>query len=203
MAVSVPADLLTESNTHAASDRGPWIWLVELHRDSTNVLYYARATEDVVFDSQTYTAKAMRIDPIKQDATGGTQNFKITVQNVDQVMATYLEADELRDFPAILKLVHRDHLSTASNYLEYRGYIIAADLDKQWCTLTCGNYPLRKMPIPGGRYYRERCEWVFKSDECGYAGGQTSCDKRYTTCENTMTNHDRFGGFPSLPMERP
>jgi hypothetical protein len=205
VAITIPADLLSQKNTLVATGDGSWQWLLKLDRDGTNYLYYcAPSHENITFDSQVYTATTMEIRPPQTDMGGGAKNFHISVQNVDQTMVTDLEAGEFLDRPVELFVVHTDHLSTTSNFIpKIRGLIIEASVREDWCTFTCGTYDLRGVTVPRQTYSRERCRWVFKSDECGYAGGETSCDKRLTTCDSTMSNKSRFGGFPGMPMQRP
>lgn len=202
--ITLSSAMETQKNTLAGTENGPWIWLVTLDRDGTNYLRYALGMHsNVTFNSLTYSAMNGAVQPPQSDAMGTTKNFRVTIQNVDQTMVTDLENGEFLDRPVVLELVHEDLLSSASNVVRMRGVVISADVDEQYATFNCGTYDLRNAIVPACTYSRERCRWIFKSDECGYAGGQTSCDKTISTCENTMSNHDRFGGFPGLPMLRP
>lgn len=203
--LTIPADLLNQKNTLVASGDGSWQWLLKLDRDGTNYLYYcAPSHENITFDSQTYTAVNMEINPPQTDMGGGAKNFQITIQNVDQIMVADLENGEFLDRPVELFVVHTDHIATTSNFIpKIRGLVIEASTREDWATFTCGTYDLRGAVVPRGTYCRERCRWIFKSDECGYAGGQTSCDKLLATCDTTMSNLDRYGAFPGMPMVRP
>ena len=195
--------LIEQKNTVAATADGPWVWLVDLARDATNTIRYARSMEDITYNSNTYTAKSMKIEPPAADMAGSTRNMILSIENVTQTMITYLEAGELLDWPAVLYLVHWDSLSTATNVIKWRGKILSATCDNQWAEIVIGNYDLRTHQVPADKYNATRCRWRFKSAECGYAGAETSCDKRYSTCDTTMSNIARFGGFPTLPRTNP
>lgn len=200
---TLTADIISEQMALASTGAGPWVWLFEADRDGTNSIYYAKSRQNLTFNSQTYTANGMTVEPARSDAAGGTANFDVTIQNVDQVMITYLEAGELIDRPMVLSLVHYDHLDTATNRVDIRGVIISAAADEKAVTLTCGNYDLRSILIPNSTYSKLRCRWVFKSDECGYAGVETSCLKTPEDCEDNKNNLARIGCFPGLPLVRP
>lgn len=201
--ITLTSAMIAQKNTMAGTSEGPWVWLCELWRDSTNVLRYARAQENVTFDSQTWTANNLVIEPPSSDNRGTSKAFTIAIQNVDQTMVTYLEAGELRNQAASLYLVHADLLSAATNVVTWRGVILEAEASYEYCSFSIGSYDIRAGKVPASAYSATRCRWRFKSQECGYSGGQTSCDKRYTTCNATMSNVARFGGFPTLPWERP
>jgi len=197
-------DLIGQKNTLAGTEDGPWIWLIELDRDGTNSLYYAKTRgADVTFNSQTYTRRGMAVEPAKSDAAGGTINFTVTLQDVDQALLAYLEAGELSDRPMLLTQVHKDHLSSASNRIDIRGMVISADANENSVTLTCGNYDLRAVRIPNDTYSQLRCRWVYKSDECGSAHADSSCLKEPNDCENTKDNISRIGCFIGMPLIKP
>lgn len=48
--------------------------------------------------------------------------------------------------------------------------------------------------------YDVNCQWAFKDDRCRYSGGETSCDKTFSSCQ-ARGNVIRFGGYPSIPSE--
>jgi len=195
--------MIAQKNTMAGTISGPWVWLCELWRNDSNVIRYARSQKNVTFNSLTWTANNFRVEPPASDQRGSTKTFSLAIQNVDQTMVTYLEAGELLNQAGALHLVHNDLLSAATNVITWRGVIISAQATNDYVTLTLGAYDVRAASVPAETYNATRCRWRFKSEECGYAGGQTTCDKRYTTCDTTMSNLSRFGAFPTLPWERP
>jgi len=201
---TLTANLIAQKNTLAGTGEGPWIWLVELDRDGTNSLYYAKTRgADVTFNSLTYTRRGMTVEPAKSDAAGGTINFNITLQDVDQTIVAYLEAGELIDRPMMLTQVHKDHLTTAANRIDIRGMVISADIDEKAATLTCGTYDLRTVRIPNSTYSQLRCRWVYNSDECGAAHGDPSCLKEPGDCENNKSNLSRIGAMLGMPLVKP
>jgi hypothetical protein len=198
---TLTADIKDAKNTLHGS--GPWVWIVDATRDSSNVSRYALGTpQDVTFDGQAYTAKAGTFEPPEADSAGTLHNFKVTLGNADQTEAAYLELDKYRDQQILVRLVNLDHLDSATNCVKFRGVILSADMDELWVVLNCGTYNLRHAKMPGRTCRRVRCWHDFKDDACQYAGGETSCDHRYSTCEDTMNNLANFGAFPGMPLFR-
>ena len=197
---TLSANLTTAKNTLLGG--GAWIWLFEIRRDTTNISYYAAQREDVVFDSQTYTAKAIDIKPPQEDAQGTTARFTVTIENVDRVEIAYLMDGKYLDKEINVKLVNLDYVSNALDVVEYyTGVILQATANDQEVTFDCGPYDLRKAPMPGRRLSRTRCDHeIFKDEDCAYAGAETECDRSPATCLNTMANYARFGGCPDIPI---
>jgi|GEM_PF-3129635 len=187
---------------NALTGAGPVVWLIELHRDSSNISRLTTDIEDVTFDSQTWSKQNSGVGVIEADNEGTLKDVKITVQNVDLAMSVYMEASKFRNMPMSISLVEKNNLSSAADKVVFRGIIKRADVNEEppYVTFTCGTYDLRRETVPACKAYRCRCRWVFKSAACGYAGGETSCDKRYETCRDTMSNEDRYGGFPAIPL---
>ncbi len=48
--------------------------------------------------------------------------------------------------------------------------------------------------------YDVNCQWAFKDSRCRYSGGETNCDKTFSSCQ-ARSNETRFGGYPSIPSE--
>ena len=201
MPYTLSSNLESEKNTlHGA---GPMVWLFEMQRDSSNTSYYCRERADVTFNSQTYAHKSISFEPPEADSAGRQHSFKISISNVDQVEVAYLEAGKYLNQPVTVRHVSLNYLSSAADQVIHRGLILSATVTRRTAIFSCGAYNLRGCAIPHGRIYRTRCRWRFKDDACGYAGGETECDLTIETCRDTMSNEERFGGAPGLPILRP
>lgn len=181
---------------------GEWPWLVEIYRDSTNVLRYTDSQTDITFDSLTWTKKAIKVQQPEQDTAGSVFTFVVQVSAVDKTMAGYIRDDEIIDQSIKIIRVHRGTLSDSTAKIEWRGKVQKAVITKDWVTLDCGPPNLRAFSIPARRFDRTHCQHKFKGPECGYAGAETSCDKKETTCRDTMSNIDAFGAFLGMPNRR-
>lgn len=200
--ITLASAQITKKNTLHGG--GQWIWLLEVDRDSSNTLYYARAQHDVTFNGQTYTAKPIVLKPPDSDQAGSIFQFAIKVPNIDGVVGGYVKSGEIIDQAMSLIRVHRDTLSDATALVRIRGHVQRASISSRWVGLQCGPLNYREVILPKRRYLREICEWPeHKGDACKYAGVETSCDRLYATCLNTMSNEENFGGFRGIKVQRP
>jgi len=82
--------------------------------------------------------------------------------------------------------------------LMFTGEVDSFELDESEVRMVIGSRFTRW----GNQAYNKHsssCRWkVFKGDECGYAGGQTWCDRSYTRCV-VLGATATFGGFRFLP----
>jgi phage-related protein len=69
--------------------------------------------------------------------------------------------------------------------------------DSMWATFTLGASNPFNRRFPQARILKNHCRFIFKDAWCGYAGGQTTCDKTLTRCR-ALSNSIRFGGFPGV-----
>lgn len=55
-------------------------------------------------------------------------------------------------------------------------------------------------PLPARKQMRERCQWRYKGQECGYQGSLATCDLSLdgTNGCRAHQNQTRFGGFPGI-----
>lgn len=188
---------------HLLDGGGQFIWLFELQRDSSNTSYYTRERADVTFNSQAYTSKEIAIDPPQYDTGGTLSDWRISLDNADRVEIAYLEAGKYVGQWVTVRIVNREILSATANQVVLRGRIKSATADERVVVFACGANDWRRTPIPRSTMNALRCRWRFKSVECGYGGGQSTCDLSYDTCNNTMSNVERFGGAPGMPKFRP
>jgi len=179
-----------------------WIWLFDFEVDSSTTVYYTNNIEDVVFDSQTYTAKNIGLSPIKSDGGGNVQMAKLGIENPDQVMVGYLEAGGLLGNRIRARIVNTDLLTVAADRVLFRTTMISAVVTESYATLTIGFYALRKVMIPRGFYDRRYCRLKFKLHallgRCKYNGGDSTCLKSLADCI-TKSNSINWGGFRSIP----
>jgi phage-related protein len=69
--------------------------------------------------------------------------------------------------------------------------------DEKWVSFTLGAPSPFRVRFPRNRILKDYCRWRFKSTECGYSGGETTCDKTLAQCR-LRSNSARFGGFPGV-----
>lgn len=198
---SQDADFKTQKNK--SSNSPIYLYTIHDYDGAGNNLYFAEWDSDVVYDSITYTRFPIKHDEIPENSQGEIDNFRVTVANVNRIIQAYLEEYDLRGKKVTIQLVYADKLDNTDAHIDFIYYIdnYTATQDAVEFVLS-SKYDIIDLTLPNGVFNRNYCRWKFKSTECGYAGAETSCDKRKTTCKNTMDNIARYGGFPSVPTNR-
>lgn len=167
---------------------------------------------DIVFGGETYTA--IPFESSGWEITGGGQLPRptITIGNI------YLVASGLVNTYSDLVGAKVSRLRTLSAYLDNGSSpdptaIIGPDIffverkvrEDSFSVsfeLSCP-YDLEGLTLPSRRLLRNTCPWIYKSEECGYAGALPTCAKTLTDCQaHFPTGAVRFGGFPGLVEAR-
>lgn len=195
-------DSTFKSEKNKQANEPIYLYTIVLYNGLVN-LTLAEYDTDVVYDGVTYTKFPIKHGSIGENSQGEIDSFRVTLSNVDRVVQGYLEAYDLRGKQVIITLVWANQLADTDANIKFTYYIdnYSATQDNVTFTLT-SKYDIMDLTLPNGKYNRNYCRWKFKSSECGYAGAQTTCDKRKATCKTTMLNIARYGGFPSVPTNR-
>lgn len=201
------------SEKHQLFSTTAWLILLEVSVPTTptpTTLYLVRNTEDIVFNSKTYTAFPFEIDATKQVSKGEIPSILLRVSNVSRTVQAYLEAyDGLVGQEIVVRIVAKP--SGKNSYYEAVSWtyeILGCQADAYWVTFSLGisNPISRRFPLY--RYIADHCNWTFNSPavrasgsnagvECGYTGTDTSCKKTLADCQ-AKGNSARFGGFFGL-----
>jgi len=196
--LTLPSDLITEKNKlYSAS---ACIELLEVQMSETaQTLRLTSNNEDVEYDGQTWTRFPFEPGDIPEQGDGELPRLNIRVSNALRTIQGYIEQtnEGLIGDTVIYRLVHSDHLDQ-NPFLTAAFQILSLTCTAEWVNFMLGaeNFYFRRFPY--GTFRRNLCRWkVFKGSECGYAGGSTACDRKFSTCVS-YTNETRFGGFPGL-----
>lgn len=165
-------------------------------------LYYAEYTADVSFGGQIYTSFPITFDIVSENKSGGIDKVQVTVGNVSRLIGAYLEDYDFRGKKVSIKTVWADQLNDPDNYIEDIFYIDDYTADENSVVFTLASkFDVLDIGLPLRKYARNYCTWKFKSDECGYDGTETTCNKTKDACK-ARNNYQRFGGFPSVSSTR-
>ena len=197
---SLPIALILEKNKLATAN--PWLVTLDVTfpAPASTTLYLVANTEDVPFQTRTYTAFPFKIDIMDQGGQGEIPTFRIMFSNVTRVLQAYLEElDGAVGATVLIRWINAAYLSEDYAELELTFEVLETVADAQWITLTLGTDNLLRQNFPEYRYLAGHCNWVkrFKDVECAYAGAATSCDGTLDTCR-TLNNSPRYGGHPGL-----
>jgi len=179
------------------------IYLFEIQYSDTGWLYYTDWTEDITFDGQTYLAFPLRLNSISESGDSSINKVTVTVSNVNRRISAYLESyNGLVGRDVIIKMVWLDKLSDSNCYIEDKFTIDEVTVTEEVVNFVLApKLDVFQIELPRRKYFRSYCMWRFKSDECGYSGNETECNKTFQRCKE-LGNEERFGGFPSIPKRR-
>jgi lambda family phage minor tail protein L len=196
-------DSTFKSEKNKASNSPIYLYTIYDYDGVGTNLNFAEWDADVTYNGVTYTKFPIKHEEITENTKGEIDVVKVSVANVNRVLQGYLETYDLRGKKVIIKIVWSNQLADADAYIDFTFYIDTYTATEQVVEFSLSSkYDIIDLEIPLGKYHRNYCRWKFKSSECGYSGGSTACDKRKTTCKNTMNNVARYGGFPSVPTHR-
>jgi lambda family phage minor tail protein L len=196
-------DSTFKSEKNSQSNQPIYLYTLHDYDGASNNLYFAEWDSDITYDGITYNKFPIRHDEIGENSGGEINTFNLMVANANRYLQAYLETYDLRGKKVTITLVWANQLADTDANIKFIFYIdnYTATEDAVSFTLT-SKFDVQSIALPLGKYNRNYCRWKFKSTECGYAGAETTCDKRKTTCKITMSNLARYGGFPSIPSHR-
>jgi len=194
-------DALLEIEKNKLYSTTAWLILAEISIPTTpaSTAYLVRNTEDIVFNSNTYTAFPFELDTMRHVSKGEIPSLTLRFANAGRAIQAYLEDYEgLVGQTVTLRIVAKP--GGSASYLEARSWtydILETTADANWVSFTLGapNPLVRRFPLH--RYIANHCNWKFKSVECGYSGSATSCERTLAACQ-AKNNSTRFGGFPGM-----
>ena len=170
----------------------------------SNVTYrYAGDLDNVTWDGETWTKRAMEIDVAKQSGEGVDQGCTLRIGRTDfaDAFTLYLhKCQGLRGEAVTIRHVYGGDLAEAAVVTE--SYIIAEHAPNDaMAELTLVTAEAAFQAFPRRSYNNSRCEFQFTdADTCQYAGADTTCGRTLTDCI-AKDNVDNFGGFPGIPGE--
>lgn len=198
------ADFISEKNKSANRP----IFLYTLYEyDGVNNLYMTSHDANVTYPAtgspQVYTRFPIKHEHVTENSDGQIDTVKIRVGNVNRVFQSYLETYDLRGKKAEITMVFADKLNDAAANMIETFYIDSYTAGDEVIEFTLSSqFDIQDVQIPQRKFLRHVCQWKFKSAECGYSGGETTCNKTKFDCKTVKNNFLRFGGFPSIPQHK-
>lgn len=195
---TLAASLIAEKNK--LTNRPIRLYIVEDGPLLLEVLRYAEYSTNVVYPTgsgTTYFAAPIKYETVTENMAAEVDQINISFGNVDQSFVHYLEQhDGLRNCKVTIRTVFADLLNDATAFTDDIFYVSSAVMNQTSAMFSLkSKMDLLSIELPLRRFYREVCQWKFKSSECGYTGGETDCNRTSTRCK-ALANLTRFGGFP-------
>jgi phage-related protein len=193
---------------------------MELHVNPAERYYLCSDDEQLTFNdvdavSRTWQPFPFVIGDKEEDGRGNLSSLTLGVSNTTMEMSRLMQIN--RGFvgrTVIMALVSKQSGTPKLAYREsFR--VNSQSEDENVCTLILGNEDLFRFPFPAGRFFRNRCRWIYKGSLCAYAGTLPLCDKTlrgFNGCEShglaagappvgSVQHPGRFGGFPGIPRQ--
>lgn len=219
MATSIPQVLITEKNREGGTNAYAQLWKLWIDSNTSNtiVTYLTPHPQPVTFAGQKYNPVPMALSDLRHNETGLIQNPALSISNVTREAGQWLRIGQgFVGQQAELKIVHLDHLGSASNVLFSQGFRISSppQMDEKAVSLPLALPHLLRTKWPFDRFQRNRCTLVFRDPlTCRYNGTTyTSCPKTLVACiargDDEVTNnkprlHPRVADmYPGLPEPR-
>lgn len=160
--------------------------------------YYVRNTEAVTFNGHSYEPSAFDID-LKEES-GTLVTIRLTIKDYARVIQSKMQAyGGGVGFGVTVSVVNSAALTQPPEVQEFFE-VVASESNAHVCSFTLGAENAVTKTFPRRRQTRDYCQWRYKGEECGYAGGLTSCDltlKGPNGCE-AHANVIHFGAFPGI-----
>ena len=192
---------MSELNEQLSKQEGrtPW-FLYDFYLDDSNIIRFTNSEQDVTFDGNNYSRFPISIPSLSSNSEGKIDSIKVTISNVDRIIQSYAENyNGFRGCKVVIHLVFPDLIDQPDYAVNEEYYVSICELSAKTADFTLKpKINFLDIKIPRRIFSKYRCQWIFKSDECGYSGSETSCDKTFETCKN-YGNQSRFGGFPAIP----
>lgn len=190
----------------------PWIWLIAVQVDASNAFRLALYTSDVVIYENTtgsspYTAVTYEAFPIAQTTLEKSQrgdlgDVTLTVSNISQEVAAYVNAANLSGNDVRLMMVNSSSLGSTfvatSFAIDERFQIESISSNDEVVEFHLGHFNLFRKGVPSRSFQRGKCPFIFRGLECGYtvptgtanpgtiSNGFNLASVSQTTCDLTL-----------------
>jgi lambda family phage minor tail protein L len=199
--LSIDSDLIAEKNKLSSS--GTFLELMEIQlSEAGETLRYVLNNRTIRWRGNDWTPWPFQAAPVDETSDGDLPTFDVQVSNVGRIVQSYIEQaeDGLDGDTVIYRVVHSEYLNEGNDavFLEETFQILGNRCDIEWVTFPLGAENFFFHRFPGNTFRRGICRYrEFKGDECGYGGGQSSCNRTFATCIS-YNNANNFGGQPGI-----
>jgi lambda family phage minor tail protein L len=172
-----------------------------------NNLRFAEYTSDVTYPSSgglLYPKFPITFQSITEHTGGEVDEVKIQISNVSHEIEAYLQnpAYTFKGKKVTILYVFADKLNDADCKYEEAFYIDYYESDAKTATFTLSSkLDVYEAKLPGRTVIRTHCSWIFKGEECKYAGAEAACNRTLQRCRE-LGNTLNYGGFPAAGGKR-
>lgn len=176
---SIPLALRQAKNQ--LGQTSPWLFLVDIVLLNGPTFNLVANTEDIVFQTRTYTAFPFTIELPKEENKGQLPTIKLSVSNVMRVIQTQLEAlNGAIGSTVTLYIVNAALLSEDYSELTMTFNVLTSECNDTTVTFSLGApNPLRRR-FPLYRYIALSCRWNFNSPAVIASGSHLGAECAFT-----------------------
>ena len=161
-------------------------------------LYLAGYDEEVIFQNQLYTPFPISHNGIPESTTGEVGAISLKLSNVSRLIQAHLELYDLGGKRVDIITVFAG-LDEPNACLTDTFYIDSYDANENDAVFVLtSKFDIATLELPGRKYNRNNCPWVYKGEDCQSTHGDVTCEKTLAACR-LKGNQINFGGFPSVP----
>ena len=207
MARNLHSDLNAAKNL-LHSDKA-WFVLFSIFVSDSEVFRLVNNETAVSFAGDTFSPFPIAFEVLEESGTGDLPYLNVSVSNHNRIISSYLEErGGLLDKSVKVQIVHESNLSSSTATIESDFRIRESSVSEQTVNFRLSHHPFFEVDLPHRRYYRQRCNFRFKGDRCGWVSGGIGSSE---VCDKTLEgpngcaahlNTARFGGFPGIPKRR-
>ena len=199
MPLSLSSIAIEEKNKLANADSVFVVALKIVIPGVTDPVRVVANNEDITWDGETWQAFPFEINEITE-ISGERPRVEVRVANASREMELYLhEYDyycKTTGYAAItcnIYVINTLNLASATPEVMHEFLLLQPKSNSRWVTFILGANAPWTLRFPPHRMVPS-CRWRFKSTECGYSGGESTCDKTLPRCR-VLGNSERWGGF--------
>jgi len=197
MSLSLPPSLIAQKNQLASDDPSLALLEIAMPHLLDNLRLVANEV-DITWDGEDWIAFPFEIDNIGEPARGESPSVSIRVSNVSRAIQGYVElADGGVDAVVTIYVIDGGDLSNTTPYVRLDFRVSGTSVDENWVTFNLTSTDTWSRTFPRNKIAKNHCNYAFKGLHCGYAGGETLCNRTLTRCRE-LNNSERFGGFPGV-----
>lgn len=193
---------VVDKNKIASSEAFLMLLEVEVRDPVTGQLdetvYLVRNDEDIFYQGQLYTKSAFEFSVT--EAAGEIPEVSV---GIEDPTGSVIERAE-RHHGGVGWKIRMKYISTANitqpPEVEEMVYVMGSKARNYRMDFVLGARNPLAQRFPRRLQWRDRCSWLYKSTDCGYAGALPSCDYSLQGGNGCAAhgNTQRFGGFPGI-----
>jgi phage-related protein len=178
--------------------------LYDLHRESALVflaelpdydIRFARNTEDIEWNGETWTKTWFEFDAIGESGEGKQPELNVTFSNIGGLVETEMIIhNNFAGATCNIYLVNSNCLDETDPVYSVSLQVQSANVTRKQVSIKLGLINPIMLSYPSWKFHGNLCQYTeFKGLLCGYSGALTTCDRTFAQCL-ARDNIERFGG---------